>query len=603
MTRLYRIGLLILAALWVVSGSAWGQADSGLIAPEVFLRGLEIPTGVRYTASLLKSTDNAALANLSVEITLPASAELVEMIVPPQVQFDVIRRSRAGQLTLIWQISRVAADAPLSPFSFTVTQPLDAELEFYAQWIDETGEQQVENFFEQPPVIPSLVADAQITLEQSGFTLVDGMGVQAAAPDDALAVPVGVRLLSTDFNPPPQYGDFWWCSLLQVDGVQADQPITVIVPLRRPLAAFTPLGMFQQQANGSWSPLADQAVVTADGQFALYTHPGGVIATGVDAEQQPDLLSGDQLVIVDAPLEQPPLEQPPIEQPTVEQPTIEPPTSEPPQNPTLVPTTITSSELTNTPVPLPENATSTALLGDGTSNTIVVGQGTRPPRPTADTSAGFVTLAPFSTATHTPPAATPTSGIQDGSSNTLLIGEVTRTAAPTGDGSVRFVTLAPFTTATGTPPTPTSGIQDGSSNTLLIGEVTRTATSTGDGSVRFVTLAPFSTATGTPTNGIQDGSSNTILISEVTRTATSTGDGSVRFVTLAPFSTATNTPTSGIQDGSSNTILIGEVTRTATPTGDGSVRFVTLPLHYRHGHATHANQRYSRRQQQYPPHR
>jgi len=52
------------------------------------------------------------------------------------------------------------------------------------------------------------------------------------------------------------------------------------VPLRRPVAPFTELFLFQQQADESWLALDDKGIVTADGQFVMYRHPGGLIATG-----------------------------------------------------------------------------------------------------------------------------------------------------------------------------------------------------------------------------------------------------------------------------------------------------------------------------------
>ncbi len=418
------------------------QSETQTIAPQVFLRALQFSGGTRYTAAILKTPENAALRNLSVEITLPASAQLVEMIVPRQVQFDVIRRNRAGQLTLIWQISRVDSAAPLDPYSFTLAAPLTEELEFYAAWLDEDGTQRVENFLEVPPPPIGATSDTgSIDLIDSRFALVEDMGVQVA-PLDTDPLRIDLRLLSNDFNPPPQYGEFWWCSLLEVIGVPDGKSVQVIVPLRRPLAPFSTLGMFKQQADGSWLPVDDVAVVTADGQFALYTHTGGVIATGTDAEDQPELITTENLVIVDD-LNAPEL----------------------PPFPTDIPltdgtgNTIILGEVTFTPIPQP----TIAPLTDGTGNTIILGEVTFTPIPQP-------TIAP----------------ITDGTGNTIIFGEVTFTPSPLPDS------IAPTVTETVTA-TSEFTATDSFTATATFPPVTETFTATSE----FTATDSF-TATNTP---------------------------------------------------------------------------------------------------------
>src|SRR5262245_54010013 len=137
MRRLFK--LLPLVLLFLLTTKIEAQSQAALIAPNILLRGIQFQEGVRYTAALIKSSDDAELRNLSVEITLPANAVLTEMHISRQIEFDVVRQNQAGQLTLIWQISHVPAESPLDSFSFTLAQPLTEEVEFYAEWLNADG--------------------------------------------------------------------------------------------------------------------------------------------------------------------------------------------------------------------------------------------------------------------------------------------------------------------------------------------------------------------------------------------------------------------------------------------------------------------------------
>lgn len=255
------------------------QAQTQVIAPNVFLRGLQLADGVRYTAAFIKPSDNTAMRNMSVEITLPPDAEFLNMMVPQQAQFHVVRVNQAGALTLIWQTSRVAGEVPLDTFSFTVAQPLTSEVEFYLKWQTEDRLTVVENFLEVPPITVATDTEGSLSpLPEGGYEPIGNTGIQIAAPGNSALV--AARMLADNFNPPEEFDDVWWCSLLELTGLDAGKTAEVIVPLRRPVAPFTALQMFQQQADGSWLALSTQAIVTADGLFAMYTHPGGLVATG-----------------------------------------------------------------------------------------------------------------------------------------------------------------------------------------------------------------------------------------------------------------------------------------------------------------------------------
>jgi hypothetical protein len=144
-----------------------------------------------------------------------------------------------------------------------------------------------------PAVIPAESTQSAISLgaEGTGGELlpVNDTGVMVGAAAGMLQedITVTVRELPQDENPPPEVGDLWWCSLVAIDNLPEDAAISVVVPLRRPLEPFTPVALFAQQDDESWLELDAQGIVSADGQFVSYVHPGGTIATGVDAALQP----------------------------------------------------------------------------------------------------------------------------------------------------------------------------------------------------------------------------------------------------------------------------------------------------------------------------
>src|SRR5690606_34927816 len=159
-----------------------------------------------------------------------------------------------------------------------------------------------------------------------------------------------------------EYGNLWWCSLLEINGLPAGTTADVIVPLRRSLAPFTPVQLYQQQSDGSWLVLDQQGIVTADGQYAMYVHPGGIVATGVPAELQSQTVPIAEIVseqVIDV--------RPPDPQPTNAPGEIADGSSN---------TIIIGEDVPPTDVPPPP--TSVGQITDGSSNTIFIGEGVPP---------------------------------------------------------------------------------------------------------------------------------------------------------------------------------------------------------------------------------
>jgi hypothetical protein len=595
---------LLILGLLLPSIRLNAQTERTLLSPGIFLRGVQQAQSVRYTASVIKPTDGEVMRNISVEITLPANTPFLEMLVSRQVEYKAIRVSRSRAVTLIWQISRLASTSPLDTFSFTTQQPLTQDLEFYMKWQSEDGTQHIENFTELPPLTDITQREGKFTVAPGGYMPLNGLGIYAVAVDQRAPLDLTVRILPVDFNPPAKFGAIWWCSLLEITGVPAGGAVDVIVPLRRPVAPFASLQLFQRQDDNNWQALDGRALVTADGQYVMYRHPGGVVATGGSPEIQPEAVPADQIP-VEAPAE---VSNPPAEvvNPPVEQPPQEPPKADgdaaaqnpPDQDNTAGKTgdtkppeksdTVKPADNAN-PLPLPTQVIIIQPTNPPVINTEAPAPTSMPPTSSTIKGGGGVIIVNAGTAI--PPTSMPptNSNITDGTSKTILVGERTATSIPST--STNSKTDGVIIVNAGTPlptlgPLPTgTAITDGTSNTILFGERTPTGglpTMT-DGSVRFVTPGtPLATVGPLPTStGITDGTSNTILVGERTPTGglPTMTDGSVRFVTPGtPLATVGPLPTgTSLTDGTSNTVLFGE----RTPTGglptmtDGSVRFVT----------------------------
>jgi len=553
--RTVLLNLCLLIAMVLTACNPAAEAPE-LVAPNIFIRGVQLPNGVRYTATFIKPADTTELREVLVEITIPATVNLMGMSVPRQVSSAEVRDNGATR-TLIWRIAQVEPEAAVDALVFNVSEPLTDGLEFFMSWRDVDGREQIEHFTDFPPVQAAGQAEAQLTITQAGYLPVGESGVQVSAPVREPALQLGVKVLPAAFNPPAEYGAFWWCSLVEVEGVPAGETVDVIVPLRRPVAPFTALALFRQNADGSWSSAPGQGVVTADGLFVAYAHPGGVLATGGDQSLQPAQVdfatisdgASNTLAISEA-VEKPASENPPAA-----------PASDGSSN------TIIISEATPAP---PERPAATQAVTDGTSNTIIISEATAaaPLKVTAtsqgtDGASNTIIISEATTAPPERPAAT--QAVTDGASNTIIISDATAAAplkvtatAQGTDGASNTIIISEATAATPltVTPTPTSQGTDGTSNTIIISEATAAAP-----------LKVTATSQGT------DGASNTIIISEATRTPVT-----VRIITATPTSRATVEPTLTrvplpvITLGPVIAINPNPATVTPAPLGNNSVR-------------------------------
>jgi hypothetical protein len=432
----------------LVTGCSKSNDEAAVIAPTVLIRGMEGETRTVYSVSVVKPQDDAVMTDLRGEIILPPGVELAELLVPKSINRAYAALNKDGAVGLVWEQAQVAASAPVEPFSFALDAPLTGELEFYLRWTDENGKQVVENFFEVPPVFNASTAREDVNLSGEGYVQVGDTGVQLLAEDGGKPLALHVEVLPASFNPPESLGAIWWCSIVSIGGLPEGQSVQVVVPLRRPIAPFTALQLVRQATDGSWARLSATAIVTADGQYVTYVHPGGSIATG-----GPEVIRPEAVAV-------------------------------PPESVSAAQGIAKEGKGSTS-----EFSVFTSTTRDRGGNVIVVGQATAAPTAapaTAQPAAGGIQDGSSNTiiigeATVAPPTAQPGS-IQDGSSNTIIIGEATAvlpTAQPPPgniqDGSSNTIIIGEATVA---PPTAQPGnIQDGSSNTIIIGETTPTPVS------------------------------------------------------------------------------------------------------------------------------
>jgi hypothetical protein len=285
-----RLWLFLVVIVMLAAQMVTGQTTD---SPQMMLRALRLPDGVRYTATFIKPTD-IALEEVQAEITLPPGIELMEVFETQEIRFEGIVHGNDGD-KLIWRsLAPISASAFLDTLAFTLSEEVVSDLAVTLAFKRE-GEEESEiiEITDKPAVIPAAATESVITLgaDGTGGALVavgdTGVLVGAAAgllPDDTT---VTVRELPRDANPPPEVGDLWWCSLVAVENLPEGAALSVVVPLRRPLEPFTPVTLFALQDDGSWMQLETQGIVSPDGQFVSYVHPGGTIATGVESQLQP----------------------------------------------------------------------------------------------------------------------------------------------------------------------------------------------------------------------------------------------------------------------------------------------------------------------------
>lgn len=298
--RLQRAFVLSVFVLIIsIGGIAPAFTQPGVLvdlSPQIVLRALDLGDAIRYSASLIKPTDlDLQMADFTV--TLPEDAVIETIFETGNIAFSGVRRQPDGRTALTWTATDLSAASAIDALTFTLAQELSADMEVYVQYLSATvGAVALSG----KPEVALALADQEGELiigpEGTGARMlpVGPSGVRVGMAPGLLPEPIAIRArqLPASENPPPELtGDegliFWWCSVVQIDALPDGTAVTVMVPARRPIAPFTPVRLFQQQADGSWQPLEALGIVSADGQYIQYVHPGGVIAAGVEELYRP----------------------------------------------------------------------------------------------------------------------------------------------------------------------------------------------------------------------------------------------------------------------------------------------------------------------------
>jgi hypothetical protein len=264
--------ILLSFLLWVSPAAAQEPLyDSARLNGQV-----QADNSVRYALVL---PPNQSADGFLLTLTVPPDVIVAEMQQNGQIKAQSIVLEATSQ-RLTWSVA--AFDELLRPFVFTTSAPLSNAVAVEVQSGDA-----ITRFSLFPYTVDAAQAEASITVDEpvtaNTFLPVGSTGVMVTSPDGiAAGTTLTVRELPPEQNPDPSLGDFWWCSQLSLEGAAG---LTVYVPLRRPLPANLPLSVFGQNADGTWQRLEIGAYVSADGLYAVYTHPGGVVATGTEPAQ------------------------------------------------------------------------------------------------------------------------------------------------------------------------------------------------------------------------------------------------------------------------------------------------------------------------------
>ncbi|HRF94280.1 MAG TPA: hypothetical protein PLZ51_03755, partial [Aggregatilineales bacterium] len=277
--------LLLLFGLGLFTLSAVAQSVAPFDFPQARLNGLTLPEGTRYVL-ILPYNNSDALYDLSVTVDLPLGSQLISAQQSEGVNF-VGASANESAYQLFWDAPEILSGNLFAPFTFTLTQPITTFIPVKMTWRDSLNEAQSAEIVLLPNTLnavgqgASFNPEAPIPAEQ--FTFIGDTGVVIYTSQEMPASAISVREMAVEENPPAEMGDFWWCSGLELQGAGG---VTVYVPLRKPLPPLMPLTLFAQE-GGVWRILDIQGYVSADGLYAVYDHPGGIIFTGTEAENQP----------------------------------------------------------------------------------------------------------------------------------------------------------------------------------------------------------------------------------------------------------------------------------------------------------------------------
>lgn len=295
--RCIQVMLLITLLVFVGAKPSWASvrwlpSDSAVqqeIPDEFSVQAAGMVTtdnALRYTVYVPKPLVDAE--NYVVQIEVPSDATVNQVLHGGESTFAGIFAEADTSQQLVWTITAGPSGDDATMLSFVLAKPIDKPLVVTAHLDGTTLQKEIVpryayNFSNVGQVV--LGSEEAAQFQRVGVT---GILIRAASGSaGGESTIITARALPPEANPPAETGDYWWCSVLELSEIANGETVIVQMPLRRPLPPGTPVVLFQRQADGSWLPLENPGVVTADGQAVEYEHPGGVIATGVEASLQP----------------------------------------------------------------------------------------------------------------------------------------------------------------------------------------------------------------------------------------------------------------------------------------------------------------------------
>ncbi|MCU0479763.1 MAG: thrombospondin type 3 repeat-containing protein [Anaerolineae bacterium] len=276
---------LILLSLGFIPKPVHAQPISPFDIGQARLNGLTLLEGTRYVF-ILPYNNADALYDLTVQLDLPNGAQLVNAQQTDKVFFNGITEDERG-VHLFWRAPEIFSGDLFAPFAFTLAQPIDAFVTATATWHDSLNQSQSVQIVVSPNTLNAVgqggALNSEGVIPAGQFTFIGDTGVVIYSGQEIPSSAITVREATPNEDPPAELGDFWWCSGLELQGVSG---VTVYVPLRKPLPPLMPLTLFAQ-VNGQWQVTDIMGYVSADGLYAVYDHPGGIIFTGTEAENNP----------------------------------------------------------------------------------------------------------------------------------------------------------------------------------------------------------------------------------------------------------------------------------------------------------------------------
>ena len=258
------------------------QSTPSAPAVSMQLSGVELGDAVRYTLSI-ENMLGAALPGATVTLELPADAELLEA-------FETAGRTRLvqrGPDRLVWAATGLASGAHSDPFTVLLRAPTDGEFIASVSWEgDVPGQSSISRF---PRVVRATGDEGVLTLQANGpdVVAIGDTGVRVGVlAGDATGATIRVRRLDTLSNLTDELGAFWWCAVVEVDGLPDGAALFVVTPARRALAPDSAISLFAA-VEGGWQALTEPGMVTGDAQFVGFVHRGGALAAGTTPIAQP----------------------------------------------------------------------------------------------------------------------------------------------------------------------------------------------------------------------------------------------------------------------------------------------------------------------------